>query len=150
MAELQETSIPKKVWSKSKITNKIQLILWILRKKFKFDTTSSLKTQSLNQIQVTYEILTKFKFPVLISCSAKETQYSHVVVIWDNKIIDYESRKMRKFTKDNLSKLCGQFTRSMQIDEGYGLFPSKDIRKNSNFDFGIGEYRQVLSKNYFT
>ena len=107
MSELQETSIPHKVWSKTKYTNKIQLVLWILRKKIKFETTSPLKTESLKQIHVAFDILTQFKFPLLISASAKETQYSHVVVVWDNKIIDYESRTTRAFTKDNLSKLCG-------------------------------------------
>jgi len=139
------------VWSMTKFTNKIQLVLWILRKKFKFETTSPLKTESLNQIQVTYEILTQFKFPLLISASAKETQYSHVVVIWDNKIVDYESRTTRVLTKENLSRLCGIFTRTMQIDEGYGLFPPVNIRQNlgKNSDFGIGEYRRVLSKKHF-
>ena len=150
-AELQETSIPRKVWSKTKYTNKIQLVLWILRKKFKFENTSPLKTESLKQIQVAFDILTQFKFPLLISASAKETQYSHVVVIWDNKIIDYESRKTHVLTKENLSRLCGTYTRTMQIDEGYGLFPPVNIRQNlgKNSDFGIGEYRGVLCKKHF-
>jgi hypothetical protein len=73
--ELGDDKIPAKVLTKEKI-NKLQLMLWILRKMFGFTTTTALQTKSLKQIPVIFEILSQFKFPVLISATAKNTQYN--------------------------------------------------------------------------
>jgi hypothetical protein len=78
--ELGDDKIPAKVLTKEKM-NKLQLMLWILRKMFGFSTTPALQTKYLTQIPVIFEILSQLKFPILISATAKNTQYNHVVVV---------------------------------------------------------------------
>jgi hypothetical protein len=66
-------------------------------------------------------------------------------------IIDYEAKGLLMLTKENLSNLCGQFTMTMQIEEGYGLFPPACIQeKNSNYsDWGIRDFKFGTVRQYF-
>ena len=72
-----------------------------MRKRFHFSTTTALKPKCFKQVQRSYEIISEFKFPVLISVTATVTQYKHVAVIWDGVILDYEKKMPIKF---NLQK----------------------------------------------
>jgi hypothetical protein len=148
--ELGDDKIPAKVLTKEKM-NKLQLMLWILRKMFRFTTTPALQTKSLQQIPVIFEILSQLKFPILISATAKNTQYNHVVVVWNKMIIDYEAKGLLMLTKENLSQICGEYTTTMQIEEGYGLFPLACIQeKNSNYsDWGIQDFKFGSVRRYF-
>jgi len=148
--ELGDDKIPAKVLTKEKM-NKLQLMLWILRKMFGFSTTPALQTKYLTQIPVIFEILSQLKFPILISATAKNTQYNHVVVVWNKMIIDYEAKGLLMLTMANLNNLCGEFTMTMQIEEGYGLFPPACIQeKNSNYpDWGIRDFKLGTVRKYF-
>jgi hypothetical protein len=83
---------PKKVQSAAGAVNALEKCIWILRKKIHFSTTSALKPKCLKHVHRSYEIISEFKFPVLISVTATGTQCKHVAVIWDGVILDYEKK----------------------------------------------------------
>jgi hypothetical protein len=85
--------------------------IWILWNKFGFATTSHFKENRFNQVNKTHKIISQMKFPVLISVKSTDTQYNHVVVVFKDMMIDYEKKKPIKFTTNNLSQICGQFTK---------------------------------------
>jgi hypothetical protein len=74
-----------------------------------------------------------------------------VVVVWNKKIIDYEAKGLLMLTTENLSQICGRFTTTMQIEEGYGLFPPASIQeKNSNYsDWGIQDFKFGRVRRFF-
>ncbi len=88
--------------------------------------------------------LSKLKFPVLILVDSKLANYEHVVIVWRNMVIDYESEYIYKFTKDLLRQLCGENTTFQKIISGYGLFPPKEVRASVTSigvsDWGISQY----------
>ncbi len=51
--------------------------------------------------------------------------------MWRNKIIDFESMHTYPLTEESLRQVCGVHTTFQCIVSGYGIFPSKQIRKNS-------------------
>ena len=106
MFSLGEKKIPKKVQSVAGAVNALEKCIWILRKKFHFSTTSALKPKCFKHVQCSYDIISEFKFPVLISVTATGTQYKHVAVIWDGVILDYK----KKCRLNSISKIlvnCG-------------------------------------------
>ena len=100
-----------------------------MRKKFHFSTTSALRPKCFKHVRLSYEIISEFKFPVLISVTATGTQYKHVAVIWDCVILDYEKKTPIEFNLKNFSGLCGPTTNFSGIEHGYGLFPDSSIRE---------------------
>ena len=54
-------------------------------------------------IESTLEI----KFPMLISVESKFATYHHVVVVWKEMLIDYESMYTYPLTEDTLRQICG-------------------------------------------
>jgi len=100
---------------------------------------------------MSYEILSQFKFPILISVSATGTQYKHVAVIWDGVILDYEKKFPIEFSTQNLSELCGPTTIFGGIEHGYGLFPNCSLRKRypERGSWGEIEYMSGTWKKYF-
>ena len=72
--------------------------------------------------------LSRLKFQVIILVDSKLANYEHVVNVWRNMVIDYESEYIYKFTEDSLRQLCGENTTFQKITSGYGLFPPKEVR----------------------
>ncbi len=95
------------------------------------------------------------KFPIVISVDSRQATYNHVVVVWQNKVIDFESRHTLPLSEESLGQVCGIHTSFCNISRGYGLFPSKVIRKmdeNSDIsDWGLKEYNKMGSdlRKYF-
>jgi hypothetical protein len=50
------------------------------------------------------------KFPAIILVNSKLANYEHVVIVWRNMVIDYESEYIYIFTEDLLRQLCGDNT----------------------------------------
>jgi hypothetical protein len=103
MKSLNESLVPRAVLSPSLGSNSIQKCLWILRKKFKFQTTKIINYKRLKQ---SLKALLKIKFTMLISVESKFATYHHVVVIWREMVIDYESMYMYPLTEDTLRQIC--------------------------------------------
>ena len=151
---LGESAVPKAVLNKSGgECDSIQKSLLILCKKFKFTTTSLLRIECLTNLKTAIEILTKIKFPLIISVMGTHACYHHAVVVWRGMIIDYESKYTFSLTNDSLRQICG--VSISYISCGYGILPPKNIQnsmENSTIeDWGIKEYKTTGStiRKYF-
>ncbi len=94
MKSLNETFVPRAVLSPSLGIVLIQKYLWILRKKFKFHTTKKINKKHFQCLKQSLKALLENKFPMLISFESKFATYHHVVVVWRQMVIDYESMYM--------------------------------------------------------
>jgi hypothetical protein len=81
---------------------------------------------------------------MLISVESKLATYHHVVVVWREMVIDYESMYMYPLTEDTLRQICGVNTTFHQISCGYGILPSKNCKALQAIqniqDWGTEEY----------
>jgi hypothetical protein len=80
LEELGEQTVPNTVEINEEVKS-LELSLWILRKKFNFSSAVPLKPICLTQVNKSKEVLSKFKFLLLISASAINAVYNHVVVV---------------------------------------------------------------------
>ena len=98
------------------------------------------------------DFLSLVKFPVLIAAKGTHACYHHVVVIWKQMVIEFESKYTYPLTNDSLTQICGINTAFRGISCGYGIFPSVHIRQSfGNFDWGYFEYtmKKSLIRKYF-
>ncbi len=65
--------------------------------------------------------LLEIKFPMLISVESKFATYHHVVVVWREMVIDYESMYTYPLTEDTLRQICSVNTTFQRISCGYGI-----------------------------
>ena len=121
--------VPKIV---QKTFDSIEKCMWILRKQFKFNSTSKLNLKRLTSLKHTLKMLEQMKIPVLIGVSSTHSCYDHAVVIWNGVVIDYESMYTYPLTEESLRQVCGTNTTFQKVTSGYGLFPPKSLRKNVN------------------
>jgi hypothetical protein len=91
---LNESFIPKAVLTPSLGINLIQKCLWILRKKFKFQTTQKITCKHFQCSKQSLKAILEIKFPMLTSNESKFATYHHVIVVWREMVIDYESMYM--------------------------------------------------------
>jgi hypothetical protein len=91
MKSLNESYVPKAVLKPSLEINSIQKCLWILSKKFKFQTTTTLNIKYFQCLKCSLKALLEIKFLMLISDESKLAVYCHLVVVWREMVIDYES-----------------------------------------------------------
>jgi hypothetical protein len=144
-------AVQKKIGSEC---DSIEKSLWILRKKFKFTTTSLLRIECLTNLKTAIKILTEIKLPLIISVGTHAC-YHHVVVVWRGMVIDYESEYTFSLTNNSLRQICGVSTSYVGISCGYGIFPPKYIKnsmENSSIeDWGINEYniKGSTTRKYF-
>jgi hypothetical protein len=80
---------------------------------------------------------------MLILVESKLATYHHVVVVWREMVINYESMNTYPLTEDTLRKICGVKTTFQHISCGYGILPSticKGLQANQNIqDWGVAE-----------
>ncbi len=132
---LIEAFVPKAVLTPSLEIDLIQKCLWILHKKFKFQTTKIIKYKHFQCLKQSLKALLEIKFPMLISIESKFATYHHVVVIWREMVIDYESMYIYPLTEDTLRQICSVNTSFQRISCGYGILPSticKTFEANQN------------------
>jgi hypothetical protein len=155
MKSLNETFVPKAVLIPSLGSNSIQKCLWILRKRFKFQTTQKNNYKHFQCLKQSLKALLEIKFPMLISVESKFATYHHVVVVWRAMIIEYESMYTYPLTEDTLRQICGINTTFQRISCGYVILPSticKTFEANQNIqDWGIADlYKPGSSmRDYF-
>ncbi len=125
MKSLNVSFVPKAVLKPSLKIHLIQKCLWILRKKFKFQTTKNIYYKHFQCLKQSLKALLEIKFPMLILVESKAAAYQHVVVVWREMVIDYESKYTYPLTEDTLRQICGVNTTFQQISCGYGILPSK-------------------------
>ncbi len=135
MKSLNESFVPKAVLKPSLGINSIQKCLWILRKKFNFQTTKKINYKHFQCLKQSLEALLEIKFPMMISVESEFATYHHVVVVWREMGIDYESMYTYPLTEDILRWICSVNTTFQQICCGYGILPSticKAFEANQN------------------
>jgi hypothetical protein len=152
---LIESSVPEAVLTPSLESNMIQKCLWILHKKFKFQTTKKINYKHFQCLKQSLKALLDIKFPMLTSSESKFAVYHHVVVVWREMVIDYESMYMYHLTEDTLRQICGVNTIFQGSSCGYGILPSticKTFEGNQYIqDWGIADlYKPGSSiRDYF-
>jgi hypothetical protein len=143
MKSFNQSSVPKAVLTPSLGIDLIQKCLWILRKKFKFQTTKKINYMHFQCLKQSLKALLEIKFPMLISVERKFAAYEHVIVVWREMVIDYESMYTYPLTEDTLRQICGVNTSFQQISCEYGILPSiicKALQANQNIqDCGTAE-----------
>jgi hypothetical protein len=128
MKSLNESYVPKAVLKTSLGINLIQKCLWILWKKFNFQTTKKLNIKYFQCLKQSLKVLLEIKFPMAISVESKLATYHHVVVVWRVMVIDYESMYRYPSTMDILRQICGVNTTFQRISCGYGILPPKIVK----------------------
>jgi hypothetical protein len=99
--------------------------------------------------------LLEIKFTMLISVESKLASFHHVVVVWREMVIDYESMYTYPLTEDTLRQNCSVNTTFQRISCGYGILPSKNckaLQVNQNIqDWGTEEYfkQGISDRKYF-
>jgi hypothetical protein len=88
MKSLNESHVPKAVLKPSLGIDSIQKCLWILCKKFNFQTTKKLKIKYFQCLKHSLRVLLEIKFPMLISVESKLATHHHEVVVWREIVID--------------------------------------------------------------
>jgi hypothetical protein len=89
MKSLNESLVPRADLSPSLgMINSIQKCLWILCKKFKFQTTKKINYKHLHCLKQSLKALLEIKIPMLISVESKFATYLHVIVVWRQMVID--------------------------------------------------------------
>jgi hypothetical protein len=102
MKSLNESYVSKAVLSPSLEIDSTQKCLWILCKKFKFQTTKKLNINYFQCLKQSLGALLEIKFPMLISVESKLATYNHVVAVRREMVIDYEFIHTYPLTKDTL------------------------------------------------
>jgi hypothetical protein len=122
---LNESFVPKAVLKPILEIHLIHKCLWILRKKFKFQTTKNINYKHFQCLKQSLKALLEIKFPMLISVESKAAAYQLVVVVWREMVIDYESKYTYPLTEDTLRQICSANTTFQRISCEYGILPSK-------------------------
>jgi hypothetical protein len=107
MKSLNELFVSKAVLKPSLEIDSIQKCLWILRKKFKFQTTQNINYKHFQCLKQSLKLLLEIKSSMLISVESKAAAYQHVAVVWREMVIDYESKYTYPLTEDTLRQICG-------------------------------------------
>ncbi len=105
MKSLNESLVLRAVLSPSLGINLIQKCLWILGKMFKFQTTKTKNYKHFQCLKQSLKALLEIKFPMLISVESKFATYHHVVVVWRQIVIEYESMHTYPLTEDTLRQI---------------------------------------------
>jgi hypothetical protein len=144
MESLNESNAPKAVVKANLGIVLIQQCLQVLHKKFNFQTTKKMSIKHFQYLKQSLTALLEIKFPMLISVESKLAIYHHVVVVWREMVIDYESMYTYPLTEYTLRQICGVNTTFQQSNCGYGILPSticKALQANQNIqDWGTAEY----------
>ncbi len=113
-------------------------------KKIKFSTTSLFRIECFKNLQKAITILRNMKFPLIISVMGTLACYHHVVVIWREMIVDYESKYTFPLPNHSLRQICSVNTTFTGISCDHGIFPPNHIQNYmdniSIEDWGINKY----------
>jgi hypothetical protein len=141
MKSLNESNMPKAILKPSLGIHLIQKCMWILHKKFNFQNTKKVNIKYFQCLKQSLVVRLEIKFSMLISVESKLATYHHVVIVWREMAIDYESMYTYPFFGVTLRQICGFNTTFPQISCGYGNLPPticKALEANQNIqDWGI-------------
>jgi hypothetical protein len=126
--------------------NSIEKCLWLLWKQFKFIATKKNKSLYFTSIKNTLRILQLCHFPILLLVNSKNDVYDHVVVIWQGRVIDYESKNIYTLSNESLQKICGANTFFSHVSVGMDCFLLQ-IFRHCLLKLQIGENMITMTKS---
>ena len=88
-----------------------------------------LNKHSFHSFESCVTTLTDFGPPVIAILKGTNMIRDHVIGIWQNQIIDYESEYTYPLTMNNLNYACGDESSFSGLDRPIALFPPKSIKK---------------------
>jgi hypothetical protein len=104
-------------------------------------------------IKNTLQILQLCHFLILLSVNSKNTVYDHDMVIWQGRVIDYESENIYRLTNESLQQICGANSFFSHVSCGYGLFPPAKIQalspENTNWVKDDYDDNKSTIRNFF-
>ena len=100
--------------------------LWIVQQKFGYQT-KKLKVALLTNANSCVTNLTGFGPPVIAILKGTNMTRDHVIAIWQNQIIDYESEYTYTLTVENLNYACGVGCYFQGFVRPVAIFPPKSI-----------------------
>ena len=122
-------------------TDNFKMCLWLLRYCFKCAHTKPLNPIQFRSLTIIVDRFLQFKFPLVLLMETTNSMYNHVIGVWKNMIIDFEEKSVYPLTVNNFDYLCGSGSTFVQVVQGYGIFPSKEIRKHPRLLIGL---RQII------
>ncbi len=102
--------VPKIVCNHFSQVISIEKFLWILQKQFKSIATKKMKLSYFTSFKNTLRILQLCHFPILLLVNSKNAVYDHVVIIWQGRVIDFESKNIYMLTNESLQQIYGANT----------------------------------------
>jgi hypothetical protein len=94
MMSLNESNVPKAVFTPGLEIDSSENCLGVLHRKFKFAITAKLKVSCFQLLKQSLTAFLEIEYPLLISIESKLATYHHMVVIWREMAIDCESMFM--------------------------------------------------------
>ena len=71
-------------------------------------------------------------FPVILSILGERSSYNHVVVVWKQMVIDFENERTSALTMETIDNIAGINNRFHKFGRGYGILPSKAMKRAVN------------------
>lgn len=148
MKELNINRLPKNVVINGQIDD-FEKCKWLLCAHFKCNHTRPLNITQFRSLSLMVDNLSQIKFPVVLSMKITNARYNHVIIVWRKTIIDFEQPTTYPLTVNNLDFSCGPASQFLTVDRGYGILPSRDMKKACNIaDWGESDVDDEL-KNLF-
>jgi hypothetical protein len=142
---------PKNVQDRRQGLDPFEKCIWILEKKFNCRRFGYLNTDHFKTSASVVEKLKQVHLPVLMSVVGKHSMYNHVVVIWRDMIIDFESRHVPTLCVRNVEQICGPKNPFLKISRGCMILPSRKMKYSvgDRSDWGEAVLRDRSYKFWF-
>ena len=102
---------------------------WLLRSHFKCQVSKPIVVSEVSTIETFVEIMARCKFPVVVSLTITNSNYNHVICVWNKAIIDFEHRATYPLTINNIEFSCGPSSDFVGVRQGYAVLPPKVMRR---------------------
>lgn len=89
-------------------------------------------------IKPDHELLSQINLPIIISVTGCQSAYTHVVVVLQGIIFDFETKAPYPLWISNVEYICGPKNPYQKLVRGYVLCPSREMKKamKDNSDWG--------------
>ena len=119
-----------------RIPDDFRKCLWIIQQKFGY-RSKKLRDSLLTSAILCVTNLTGFGPPVIAILKGTNMTRDHVITIWQNQIIDYESEYTYTLTVENLNFACGVGCYFQGLVRPVAIFPPKSITTKYKCSGGI-------------
>ena len=122
------TSIPNSVLDIAHGVDPIKKSIWILEKRFNCRRFGCLNVDQFSTSQNFVRGFASIHLLTIVSVVGKHGLYNHVVIVWNQQIIDFETKTTYHVTVDNVNLICGPNNPFLKISRGYVILPSNAMK----------------------